>query len=149
MSATLAACASGGSGAATRESPGPIEGSYEYLANIPGQQVRGALRVIGDTILVNPDADYCQPVAGLRDPVVIRYTCNGPGRFESLLLTFDRRNPAQFSKWSATFRVQRQRDVCAQYEVRGGQQVCVLTKQEMYEVTESRSGTLQVRRASP
>jgi hypothetical protein len=42
--------------------------------------------------------------------------------------------------------VQRQRDVCAQYAIRDGRQVCVLTKTEMYETTESRTGNLQVRK---
>jgi hypothetical protein len=148
--ATLAACASGGGGAAVARAPaGPIEGTYEYFASIPGQQVRGSLRVGDDTIVVVPDADYCRPVVGTPDPIVIRYTCNGPGRFESLMLTLDRRNPAQFSKWAATFRVQRRREVCAQYAVQGGRQVCVRTETQTYETTESRSGSLQVRRVVP
>jgi len=146
---SLAACASGGSGAASREPPGPVEGTYEYFASIPGQQVRGSLRVVADTIMVDPDADYCRPVIGTPDPLVIRYTCSGSGRFESLLLALDRRNPAQFSKWTATFRVQRRREVCAQYAVQNGRQVCVRTQTETYETTESRSGTLQVRRVVP
>jgi hypothetical protein len=144
----IAACASSGS-TAGRAPEGPIEGNYEYFASLPGQQVRGRLRVIADTIVVDPAADYCRPVVGTPDPLVIRYTCNGPGRFESLSLTLDRRNPAQFSKWSATFRVQRSREVCVQYATQGGRQVCVRTQTEQYETTESSSGSLQVRRAIP
>ena len=125
---------------------GPVEGVYDYLANLPGQQVRGRMRVIGDTITVEPVADYCRPTVRAPDPLAIHYSCNGPGSFESIQLRFDRRNPVQLSKWSATYRVRRTREVCVRYETRGGQQVCVQTKQESYETDESRSGTLTVRR---
>lgn len=142
----LAACGGSRAAAPSREVPGPIEGKYEYVASIPGQQIRGLLRVLGDTILVEPFADYCRPLIATPDPVVIRYTCNGPGRFETLVLTLDRRNPMQFSKWAATVRVQKIRQVCARYEIRAGQQVCAKTSMETYETSESRSGSLQVRR---
>ena len=153
--ALLAGCASSGSTSsgstttAREQSSAPIEGTYDYTATLPGQQVTGKLRVLGDTIIVMPTNDYCQPVIGTPSPLVIRYSCNGPGRFEALTLTLDRRNPAQFSKWAANFRVQKQRQVCVRYELRNGQQVCAQTGYEPYEDIESRSGTLQVRRASP
>jgi len=147
--AFAAGCASSGTNATTRAPTGPIEGTYDYTATLPGQQVTGKLRVLGDTIIVMPTSDYCQPVIGTPSPLVIRYSCNGPGRFESMTLTLDRRNPAQFSKWAANFRVQKQRQVCVRYEMRNGQQVCAQTGYEPYEDIESRSGSLQVRRASP
>ena len=125
---------------------GSIEGVYDYVANLPGQQVRGQMRVTGDTVIVEPMADYCRPTVGVPDPLAFHYSCNGPGSFESIQLRIDRRNPAQLSKWSARYRVQRQREVCVRYETRGGQQVCVQTQRETYETQESRSGTLQVRR---
>jgi len=125
---------------------GSIEGVYDYVANLPGQQVRGQMRVTGDTVIVEPMADYCRPTVGVPDPLAFHYSCNGPGSFESIQLRIDRRNPAQLSKWSARYRVQRQREVCVRYETRGGQQVCVQTQRETYETIESRSGTLQVRR---
>lgn len=142
----LCACAS--SGATTTRGPStPVEGTYEYVANIPGgQQVRGVLRVVGDTMLVVPVSEYCRPSMGAAAQQYIRYTCTGQGSFEALELALDRRNPEQFSKWSATFRVQKQREVCVQYAIRAGQQVCVQTSIETYETTESRSGSLQVRR---
>ena len=147
--ALIAGCASSGGTTTAREPSGPIEGTYDYTATLPGQQVTGKLRVLGDTIIVMPTNDYCQPVVETPSPLVIRYTCNGPGRYESMTLTLDRRNPAQFSKWAARFRVQKQRQVCVRYEMRNGQQVCAQTGYEPYEAVESRSGTLQVRRASP
>ena len=148
--AAVGGCASSGTSSTTaREPAGPIEGTYDYIATLPGQQVTGKLRVLGDTIIVMPTNDYCQPVVATPSPLVIRYTCNGPGRYESMTLTLDRRNPAQFSKWAARFRVQKQRQVCVRYEMRNGQQVCAQTGYEPYEDVESRSGSLQVRRASP
>ena len=131
---------------ATTVAPASIEGIYDYVANLPGQQVRGTMRVTGDTVTIDPMADYCRPTVGVPDPLAIRYTCNGPGNIESVQLRIDRRNPTQLSKWSASYRVQRRREVCTQYAVRDGRQVCVQTSTEMYETTESRSGTLQVRR---
>lgn len=144
--AGLVACASSRNEAETTPASGPVEGTYSYVANLPGQQVRGTLRILGDTVLVEPVADYCRPTVGSPDPLRIRYTCNGPGSFEQLFLLIDRRSPVQLSKWSATFRVQRRREVCVQYAIRDGRQVCVQTTTETYETTESRSGTLQVRR---
>ena len=123
-----------------------LEGVYDYVANLPGQQVRGRLHIMGDTVTVEPMADYCRPTVRAPDPLAFHYSCNGPGSYESIQLRIDRRNPAQLSKWSARYRVQRQREVCLRYEMRGGQQVCVQTQRETYETEESRSGTLQVRR---
>jgi hypothetical protein len=147
LAPAMMACASSGGTTASPATPAspPAEGTYEYLANLPNAQVRGTLQVLGDTALVSPVSDYCRPEP-TRDPLYIRYTCQGTGAFESLFLRIDRRNPVQLSKWSATFRVQKRRDVCRRYEVRAGRQVCVETATETYETTESRSGNLQVRR---
>lgn len=146
--AVLTAC--GGSGAGARPETaapgGPIEGTYEYLANLPSQQVRGTLRVTSDTVIVDPVSDYCRAVMGPPDPLYFRYTCQGTGSYEQLQLTIDRRNPAQLSKWSATFRVTRRREVCVQYAMRDGRQVCVQTTTETFETNDVRSGNLQVRR---
>ena len=147
----LVSCASSGATRGTAKSPssGPIEGNYEYLANLPSHQVRGGMRVTGDTVLVDPVSDYCRPVMAPPDPFYIRYTCQGTGSYEQITLTIDRRNPTQLSKWSATFRVTRQREVCVEYAIRDGRQVCVRTQSETYETTETRSGNLQVRRLTP
>ena len=104
------------------------------------------MRVLADTVIIDPMADYCRPVVGPPDQLAYRYTCNGPGNVESIQLRIDRRSPLQLSKWSAAYRVQKRREVCTQYAVRDGRQVCVQTSTEMYETTENRSGTLQVRR---
>ena len=143
------ACGGSGSSPETAAPRGPIEGTYEYVANLPSQQVRGTLQMVGDTVLVSPMSDYCRPLMAPPDPLSIKYTCQGAGSYEQIQLTIDRRNPVQLSKWSATFRVQRRRDVCVQYATRDGRQVCVQTTTETYETTERRSGNLQVRRTPP
>jgi hypothetical protein len=146
-SLALVACASaGGTREAAVAATTTVEGTYDYIANLPGQQVRGRMRFVGDTVLVEPVADYCRPTVGSPDPLRFRYTCNGPGSFEQLQLSIDRRSPVQLSKWSASFRVQKRREVCVRYAIQNGRQVCVETSTETYEATETRSGTLQVRR---
>lgn len=141
-------CSGAGPQPQTAVPAGPIEGTYEYLVALPNQQVRGTLRVTGDTALVDPVSDYCRPTLGPPDPLSIKYTCTGTGTYEQIQLNIDRRNPMQLSKWAATFRVTRRREVCAQYAVRDGRQVCVQTTTETYETTETRNGTLQVRRST-
>ncbi len=142
---TVLACGGSGAPPETTTRSGFVEGTYDYFANLPGQQVRGMLRVIGDTVLVEPVAEYCRPVT-TPDPIYIRYTCTGSGSIEGILLRIDRRNPVQLSKWTAGFRVRRQRQVCVSYEVQAGRRVCVQTSTESYETIESRSGTLQLQR---
>jgi hypothetical protein len=144
----LAGCASSGTRQPATAAPSaPIEGDYEYLASLPSVQVRGTLRIVGDTVLVEPVTDYCRPTIAPPDPFAIKYTCTGTGTYEQIQLTIDRRNPAQLSKWQATFRVQRRREVCVQYAIRDGRQVCIQTTTETYETNDTRSGNLQVRRA--
>ena len=151
--AALAACASSSRTTETSTTTAvsavnarPVEGVYDYTANLPGQQLRGKLRVIGDTVTLDPMADYCRPTVRAPDPLAFHFSCNGPGSYESIQFRIDRRNPVQLSKWSAIYRVQRTREVCMRYETQAGRQVCVQTKQETYETDETRSGTLQVRR---
>jgi len=124
----------------------PIEGVYDYTANLPGQQVRGKLRIFGDTVTVEPMTDYCRPTIRAPDPLAFHYSCNGPGSFEGVQLRIDRRNPVQLSKWSASRRVRKTRQICIRYETRAGGRVCVETQLESYDSDESQSGTLQVRR---
>lgn len=147
--AMLNACASGGSATVSSQARGPAEGSFEFFASVPGQHVRGILHVGADTMIV---ADVvgagCLPSVWIRqvqrDPNVFYYGCSG-----GLLITFDRRNLVQLSKWSFSMPVQRRREVCAERAVRNGREVCVRTEIETYETTESRSGALQVKRAAP
>ena len=145
---TLLACASTGNGTGSRETHGPIEGTYEFFASIPGQHLRGKLRVVADTILFDTRND-CGSIAlptgrmfiNGRDATDIPYGCKGA------LLTFNRRNPTQGSKWLASVSVQKRRETCSQFVMRNGREVCSRTRIETYESTESRSGILQVRRS--
>lgn len=92
-------------------------------------------------MLVDAEGSGCvpsvQPIQTNRN--VFFYGCTG-----GALLTFDRNNPVQRSKWSTSVPVRRQREVCAQTEIRSGREVCVRREIETYEVMERRSGTMQV-----
>lgn len=147
--ATFTACASAGNTAASRAAQGPIEGAYEFFASVPGgQRVVGKFHVVADTIVFDQSNDCSSklsppgPFVAPHDRNFVRYSCNG------VVLDFDRRNPVQSSKWYAGLLVRRQREVCAQYAVQNGREVCVRNKTETYETTESRSGKLQVVRRS-
>lgn len=146
--ATLVACASAGSNTVTREAPESVEGTYEFFASIPGNHMRGTLRILADTMLVEAKEAGCVYAAGLPnrqgDQNVFRYGCTG-----GVLLSFDRRNPTQFSKWSASITVQRRREVCVETAVQGGREICVRKGMEPYEDIESRTGIVQLRRATP
>lgn len=143
--ATLLSCASGGNTATSRDIAAPIEGTYDFVASTPGQPVRGTLQVTADTMFFGA-VEGCdsnirsEPIGNASNGGVFRYACN------SAVLEFDRRNLVRFSKWSATVRQQRLRQVCAQRAVQNGREVCVRTEMERYEVPESRSGTIQVKR---
>jgi len=142
--ATFTACASARNTTASREATGPIDGTYEFFASVTGQRVEGTVHVVADTILFDPGNDCSSnlsppgPFVAPRDYNFVRYSCNG------VVLDFDRRNPVQSSKWFAGVLVRRQREVCAQYAVQNGRQVCLRNRTETYETTESRSGKLQV-----
>jgi hypothetical protein len=143
--AMLSGCASSGNQATSQQPEAPMLGDYQYTASVPGMPLQGKLVALTDTILIIPDDGYCRPVSGSQQS--FRYVCDGAGRLAGFSLTLDRWNPVQFSKWGASVRVQKSRRVCAVYELRSGQQVCVRFTTEYYEVTESTSGPLQVIRA--
>jgi hypothetical protein len=143
--AVLVSCASSSGALPNRESAAPIDGAYEYTVNVPGQQVKGTLRIVGDTILVEPLSEYCQPIPGPADPESIRYRCSGPG---SLMLKLHRRDPLRSSTWSGTFGVSKLRQVCTRYGMENDKQVCLQSRQEPFEAKEARSGALRVRRTT-
>lgn len=147
--AMLLACGGSGAKPETAAATAPAEGLYEFVANLPNQQVRGTLNFIGDTVMVEPVSDHCRPLVAPPDPLFIKYTCQGTGTYEELRISIDRRKPVQLSRWAATYRVTRQRQVCIQYETRSGQRVCVQSQTETYEAIDTRTGTLQIRRVSP
>lgn len=146
--ATLVACASAKGKTANLQAPGSVEGTYEFFASIPGNHMRGTLRILADTMFVESKEAGCAYAAGLPnrlgDQNVFRYACTG-----GVLLTFDRRNPVQFSKWSASITLQRHREVCVEHAIRDGREICVRRAMEPYEEVENRSGVLQLRRTTP
>ncbi|HEX6943799.1 MAG TPA: hypothetical protein VF128_12790 [Gemmatimonadaceae bacterium] len=143
--ATLFGCATSGLTSQIGDTTGIREGNYDFFASIPGQHLRGTLRILKDTVLVDAEGSGCvpsvQPIQTNRN--VFFYGCTS-----GALLTFDRNNPVQRSKWSTSVPVRRQREVCVQTEIRSGREVCVRREIETYEVMESRSGTVQVVRRS-
>jgi len=155
--AALMACASASN---TREAVRAAEGRYEFIANAPGQLVRGTFRLEGESILLDDGALDCGTAGrrqgssaernramamaspASRNTNVVTYSgC------DVVTLAFDRRNPVQ-SKWYAAVAVPRQRQICAERAVQNGREVCVRREMETYEVYEARSGSVQVRRVN-
>jgi hypothetical protein len=134
-------CASSSGALPNRESAAPIDGAYEYTDNISQHLVKGTLRIVGDTILLEPRGESCQPIPGPADPEFIRYRCSGP---DSLMLNLHRRDPLRSSTWSGTFGVSHLNARCTRYE--NGKQTCVSSRPEPFEAKEARSGALRVRR---
>jgi hypothetical protein len=151
------ACASSGGGAPVESAPlqdASIIGAYEVTATLPGQHVKGMLNVTADSMSFSSDSN-CEKrysVAGSREVAMAQSMRNSVGKnrmtfgCDGALLTFDRNNPMQSASWHATISVPKQRTVCNNYVMRGTQRVCESTSVEMYEVSESRSGPIQVRR---
>lgn len=141
---TLLSCASGG-GTTTSRDVASAEGTYDFVATVPGQAVRGTLQVSADTMFFSP-VEGCnanirsEPIGHASNAGIFRYACN------MAVLEFDRRNPVRSSKWSATVQTKRRREFCAERAVRNGREVCVRTAIETYEVPETRSGSIQVTR---
>jgi hypothetical protein len=135
-----------GAGCSARPAPAaPVEppiGEYEFEAQ--SNELRGTIRILRDTMLIETFAGYCEPN---RQPdfQFIGYRCTGQ-KYDAVQLRLDRRNPLRASRWSGRVTVQRQRQVCAQ-EGRNqqGQRVCVRYTTETYEVITPVGGVLNIR----
>ena len=155
LGTTILACASSGGTVESAATPAtnPI-GTYEITASLPGSHVKGMLNITADSMSFTSESN-CEKryaAAGSREIAMRQATRNNVGRdritfgCDAALLTFDRRNPTQSALWHATITVPKQRTVCNNYIVRGGQRVCESTSVEAYDVSENRSGPIQVRR---
>jgi hypothetical protein len=117
-----------------------------------GRAVSGRLRVLPDTILVDSESGDCGRVTS--DSRFFNVSCRSMDvltmdqnrAVTGAILKFDRGNPGQGAKWVGNLPVQRRRQVCAQYEVRNGREVCASMKTETYEDLEPKTGPVQVRR---
>jgi len=140
----LASCRSGSGGS---RPPADLQiGTFDYVAHLSRYEMRGVMVVLPDTILVQPEGESCQPVMGPADAQNIRYECVGTADFDNVILRIDRRNPVQWSKWSATVSVRRSRQVCDEYRTNAqGQRVCVRYRTEFYTEKVRQSGPLTVR----
>ena len=151
---TLAAlaCASTGQTASRQEPPVSRLGIYEFSASVEGRPISGRLHVRPDTILVESENGDCGQATS--DARFFNVGCRGTEVLTSTenrvvtgaILKFDRGNPGQGAKWAGNMPVRKRREVCARYEVRNGREVCAGMKTETYEVTEPRSGPVQMRR---
>lgn len=140
----LAGCSSG-TKQATERVPLQREGRYEFIASLPRGEVRGTLTVLPDTMYVEPENGFCQASMGAPDQRALRYDCPGLGDADSLYLRLDRRNPRAFSRWFASTRVQRTRQVCVRYVTNSqGQRSCAEYRTETYEEKVRQSGVLRV-----
>ena len=146
MSAGLSACVAVGGGRNSGAAI-PVDGTYDFTANLPDQQLRGKMRVVGNEVLLEPATGNCRPIEA-PDSLSVRFLCNGSGRYEQLSIRIDRRNPAERSSWAASYRVPRKREVCSEYGTVSGQTVCIRTWTEYYDASEGRNGRLRVRRAT-
>ena len=124
----------------------PVQGTYVFSANLPDQQMRGTLQVMGDRVLLEPASGTCRAIEST--DAVVRFACIGSGRYEQLSLLINRRKPAEGSYWSVSYLVQRSREVCQEYGLVSGRQVCVRSWTEYYDVAQGKTGKLRVRRTS-
>ena len=144
----LSACASSNNGHLNSGTVGaPVQGTYTFTANLPDQQLRGTFQVAGSRILLDPASGNCRATES-SDTVMVHFLCASSGRYEQLSVRINRRKPAEGSYWSASYRVQRSREVCQEYGVVSGRQVCVRSWTEYYDTSEGKSGKLRVRRTS-
>lgn len=92
--ATLTACASAGNTAANSEPSYFAQGTYQFVATVPGQHLLGTMRVDADTMIVDIENRDCRGITAPRQSQqrteVFRFGCTG-----GLLFTFDRRNPVR------------------------------------------------------
>jgi hypothetical protein len=143
----MTACASSSNVAANGGTAGaPVQGTYVFSANLPDQQMRGTLQVMGDRVLLEPASGKCRAIES--SDAVVHFSCTGSGRYEQMSIRINRRKPAEGSTWSASYLVQRSREVCQEYGVVSGRQVCVRSWTEYYDVAQGKSGKLRVRRTS-
>ena len=148
------ACASSSAVTKTGEAGTLATGTYEIVATIPGQHVNGIVQFETDTVRFRSEtsceAQYSS--AGTRYLAMTQLATDLVGRTSitfgcgGAILSFDLRNPMQNPRWSARVPVQKLREVCARRETRNGREVCVQTTMERFEVLESRTGPIQVRR---
>lgn len=122
------------------------EGVFDYWANAQRYELRGIVRLTADTVVLEPRDGTCRPAIAPRDRQFALYECAGPPELGQLELRIDRQNPQLASKWRATFKVQRQRVVCAKDAVtEDGQRICMKSETENYEETMTLTGPLRIR----
>lgn len=122
------------------------DGVFDYWADAQRYELRGIVRITADTVLLEPRHGRCRPVLGPPDRQFARYECAGPAELGQLELRIDRNNPQLASKWRATFKVQKQRQICAKDAATDdGQRICMRYETETTEESVTMTGPLRVR----
>ncbi len=122
------------------------EGVFDYWAEAQRYELRGIVRMTADTVVLEPQTGSCRPAIAPPDRLFARYECAGPSELGRLELRIDRRNPQLSSRWQATLRVQKQRQICAQDAATdAGQRICMRYETQDYEETVTLTGPLRIR----
>ena len=122
------------------------EGVFDYWADAQRYELRGIVRLTGDTVVLEPRNGTCRPAIAPRDRQIARYECSGPPELGQLELSIDRQNPQLASRWRATIKMQKQRMICAQDAATDdGQRICMRYETQTYEETVTRTGSLRIR----
>ena len=122
------------------------EGIFDYWANAQRHELRGIVRMTADTVVLEARDGRCRPAVAPPNRQFVLYECAGPSELGQLELRIDRQNPQLASTWRATFKVQRQRVVCAKDAVTvDGQRLCMKSETENYEESMTLTGPLRLR----
>ena len=122
------------------------EGVFDYWAEAQRYELRGLVRLTADTVVLEPRNGTCRPAISPPDRAIVRYECSGPSELGQLELHIDRQNPQLASRWRATFKVQKQRLICAKDAASDdGQRICMRYENQTYEETVTLTGRLQIR----
>ena len=127
--------------------PSVREGVFDYWADAQRYELRGLVRLTADTVVLEPRNGTCRPVIAPPDRGIARYDCSGgPSELGQLELHIDRQNPQLSSRWRSTFKVQKQRLICAKDAASDdGQRICMRYENQTYEETVTLTGRLRIR----
>jgi hypothetical protein len=122
------------------------DGIYDFTASTgEATPLRGSLTILAGALTLRPEFGSCRVDQAFASAERTRYLCDNTSEVERLAFLIDHRFPLTRSTWTGSIRQKRTRTICAQYATQNGRQVCVQTRTETVEVTESLSGRLTFR----
>ncbi len=119
--------------------------TYEWVANLPNQELRGLFAIFADTIVLTAQDHACRPAGGTPSRDWLVYECLNVGAFRTVKVQLARRNPLQGSLWSGVATEVKQRRICA--PPAGGTSAaagCRRATMQQYEEDVQHSGRLTV-----